>query len=358
MLENQEFEDKKLAITRPVLTGLLVLLALVLVFLAWPVYALFAPVRIDGSHEITISEGSGLLAIGQQLKNEGVVRSVNLFVGYAKISGVEKDLKAGRYVFEGNLNIPDVVQILSGNYAESDDIVVTIPEGMNVWEIDKMLTDRGLISEGRFSSIALEHEGYLFPDTYHLNNPETAGRAADSAGAGKPELVRELLDKMLANFEAKTEGLFDSLSADGAKNAIVIVASMLEKEGKKEEDMRTIAGIIYKRQELGMLLQIDAAVTYGACRRDFLNGGMKKNCDVTWVGVAYEIPKDGPYNVYVRAGLPAGPISNPGLNALRAALDPQPSDYLYYLSTRDGSEIIYSKTAQEHNANRRKYLGL
>src|SRR5690606_15636716 len=137
----------------------------------------------------------------------------------------------------------------------SDDIVVTIPEGMNVWEIDKVLVDMKLINEGQFASIALEHEGYLFPDTYHLNNPATA---RPGAGDG---VHKELLDKMLANFEAKTAGLFDGLSADGAKNAIVTVASMLEKEGKKDEDMKLISGIIYKRQEIGMLLQIDAAVT-------------------------------------------------------------------------------------------------
>ena len=107
-----------------------------------------------------------------------------------------------------------------------------------------------------------------------------------------------------------------------------------------------------------MPLQIDATVIYGACRRKMAEIKFTKNCEVTFQGPAIEIKIDGPYNTYTRKGLPPGPISNPGLKAIEAALNPTASNYLYYLSTRDGSQMIYSKTAGEHVANRRKYLGI
>jgi UPF0755 protein len=130
---------------------------------------------------------------------------------------------------------------------------------------------------------------------------------------------------------------------------------MLEKEAKTSHDMALVAGIIYKRMEIGMLLQIDATVAYGWCLR---SAGLGRDCDVTQAPIALELGIDGPYNTYLRAGLPAGPISNPGIQALEAAANPSTSDYLFYLSTRDGSRIIYAETHEEHLQNRREHLGV
>ena len=142
----------------------------------------------------------------------------------------------------------------------------------------------------------------------------------------------------------------------------LIKASILEKEARKEKDMRLVAGVIENRLARGMLLQIDATVSYGACLRNFqfsiFSFQTLKYCDVSQIGVANEIKIDGPYNTYTRAGLPAGPIANPGITAIQAVLNPAKSDYLYYLSTRDGSRVIFSKTAAEHATNRHKHLGL
>jgi len=137
----------------------------------------------------------------------------------------------------------------------------------------------------------------------------------------------------------------------------IIIASMLEREVQSDEDMRLVAGIMYKRMEIGMPLQIDATVAYGACLRQAEENNFGKNCDTSFIGVAREIPIDSKYNTYTRKGLPDGPISNPGLRAIDAAKNPKESPYLYYLSTRDG-ETIFSRTGAEHEANRRKYLGL
>jgi UPF0755 protein len=140
----------------------------------------------------------------------------------------------------------------------------------------------------------------------------------------------------------------------------LLKASILEKEARREEDMRLVAGVIENRLDRGMLLQIDATVSYGACLRKFqsLIVSKLKDCDVSQIPVGAEIRIDGPYNTYTRKGLPPGSIANPGIKAIQAVLNPTKSDYLYYLSIRDGSQMIFSKTAAEHAANRRKYLGI
>lgn len=127
---------------------------------------------------------------------------------------------------------------------------------------------------------------------------------------------------------------------------------MIEKEVRNERDMRLVSGIIRKRIKIGKPLQLDATVSYGVCLPKWEDG---KYCDVSLANIVDNIPRESAYNTYKRKGLPAGPISNPGLDSLKAALNPEKSDYLYYLNTRDGT-TIFSKTASEHEANRRKYI--
>src|SRR3990167_9787031 len=214
--------------------------------------------------------------------------------------------------------------------------MVTIPEGLNSGEIAQVL---GKNFNGLKNSDFQKNEGYLFPDTYWFKEGETGG---------------EIIKKMTDNFEVKTRGLVTEISVSKLHEA-VIIASLLEKEVKTENDMRLVAGIIYKRLELGMPLQTDATVAYGACLSKWLS---QRICDVVQVNLIENIKIDSPYNTYTRKGLPVGPISNPGLKSINSALNPQTSDYLYYLSTRDGSQMIYSKTAGEHAGNRKKYLGI
>jgi len=310
-------------------------------------YLVYAPViRGDSSPvEVNIESGDGLKIVAGKLYNLGLIRSESLLVLYVKVRGDEDSLKAGRYLFSRSMNIPVIVlSVVSGN-SETEDTEITIPEGLNVWEIDQKLVQSGLILEGEFSSKYYQEEGYLFPDTYRLNSREDT----------KIDL-RELREKMKSNFEKKVFGAYKSLAENDG--SYLVIASILEKEAKTEEDMRLVSGIIQNRLSIGMPLEIDSAVVYGACVRESVKTNYTKNCDVTFQGPAVEIKIDSPYNTYMRKGLPLGPISNPGLKAIEAALNPKASDYLFYLSTRDGSQIIYSKTSAEHGANRRKYLGI
>ncbi len=290
--------------------------------------------------EITIAPGQSLSSIAAMLSDAGLVRSRLLFMGYARAVGAESRLQAGTYRLSRSFSIPRVTMILAEGLAESSDVEVVVTEGSNLWEVDKRLAEAGLISEGGLARAYPHKEGHLFPDTYRF---------------AKGETLEGIVNLMETTFMEKAAV---RLPAGQAGSDIqIIVASLLEKEAKEEEDMKIVAGIIEKRLQRGMPLQIDASVAYGWCVKEFQRLPAR-DCDVTRAPIATEIAIDGPYNTYRRTGLPQGAVSNPGMTALRAAANPQKTDYLYYLSTKDGSKIIYAKTLAEHQRNRAKYLGL
>jgi len=296
----------------------------------------FLPLAKPGgvSKEFVIQKGDSSAKVARLLAEQALVRSRYLFIGYTLLAGKEKEFKAGRYLISPAMSVSEIVKIFSEGRAEPEGIIVTIPEGLNSGEIAQVL---GKNFNGLKNSDFQKNEGYLFPDTYWFKEGETGG---------------EIIKKMTDNFEVKTRGLVTEISVSKLHEA-VIIASLLEKEVKTENDMRLVAGIIYKRLELGMPLQTDATVAYGACLSKWLS---QRICDVVQVNLIENIKIDSPYNTYTRKGLPVGPISNPGLKSLNAALNPITSDYLYYLSAKEDGRTIFSKTAAEHQRNREKYL--
>lgn len=314
------------------------------VFLGW-MSAEIIRSPLDAPKEVVIKEGEGAYAIADTLKKEGVIENKFIFVSYIFITGNEKKLQAGRYLFKPGVTVPGIVYSIASGLAELDEIVATIPEGFNVWEIDKRLTDLGLIAEGEFARKYQPQEGQFFPDTYRFDR--------------EGETVDTIAEKMKNHLNLKFKE-FSLIFSSLVLRDTLTKASILEKEARREEDMRLVAGVIRNRLARKMTLQIDATVAYGACLRDLQVRLVNKYkyCDVSQIGVGAEILVDSPYNSYKRTGLPPGPIANPGITAIQAVLNPKQSDYLYYLSTRDGSRMIFSKTAAEHAANRRKYLGI
>ncbi len=212
-----------------------------------------------------------------------------------------------------------------------NDVAVTIPEGTNVADIQDILEKAGVIVGTILTPANLQREGMFFPDTYRFDRDST------------PE---DIVARLEATFTTRTQK-YAPIAA-----RTLIIASMLEKEVQTSEDMQLVAGIINKRMEAGIPLQLDATVAYGACVPQWKLG---KPCDVTKVNIVDNIPKDSAYNTYSRKGLPIGPITNPGVRAIDAALHPKASEYWYYLSTKDGT-TIFSRTLQEHNAAKRRYL--
>lgn len=328
-----------------------------IVLIGWLWWTIYLPVEsnADSTVEIIINKGDGLSRIATALDDKDLIKNRTIFILYVTALGEDDNLKAGRYLFSKSMSMHHISKALAEGLAESDDIEITILEGSNVWEIDEILVKKELISESQFSKLYYKDDGYLFPDTYRITDNQ---RLTTNNRSGK--IIKELREKMGKDFAEKVAPALSSKTPKGQKE-ILIIASILEKEAKSEEDMRLVSGIIRKRLEVGIPLQIDATVAYGTCLRTYnlrFTTRNLKNCDVTQIGIAGEIKIDGAYNTYIRKSLPLGPISSPGLKAINAALNPQKSDYLYYLSTRDGSRIIYSKTSAEHEANRRKYLGI
>lgn len=306
-------------------------------WLAWEVYVP-AP-KLGVAQEFRIEKGQGLSVIASNLSAGGLVRNRFIFMLYVSVLGWEKNLKAGDYLIPAGAAMDKIAAQIAGNGALPTDIEVFLPEGSNIWETDKRLADVGLVREGYFTAAYQPREGYLFPDTYRFD-PKT--------------LPVELDLKMEANGDSKTEQLMGGLSAF-SKQRVIIIASIIEKEARTPQDMRFVSGVIKNRLAKGMPLEIDATVAYGACLRQF-ERDTSKDCLVQNVNLAKEVSVDSAYNTYTRAGLPAGPISNPGLDAIEAALDPQ-GNYLYYLSDSSGT-IHFETTATQHEADRKKYLGL
>lgn len=244
-------------------------------------------------------------------------------------------------------------QYIASRQMRKTELSVTIPEGWNAREIGLYLAAQHIIpTAADFERVSAPHattsiifsdtlpflkekpgdtglEGYLFPDTYRLY---------------VQALPEQVATKMLQNFNTKFS---PELRAQAARQhhsifEIVTIASLIEKEVASDEDRAIVSGILWKRLTHDMPLQVDATIAY-------ITG--KRSINISHA----ETEIDSPYNTYLYRGLPKGPISNPGLSAIRAALYPRPSPYLYYLSTPD-NKIIFSRTLKEHNRAKAKYL--
>ncbi len=300
-------------------------------------YPLFSSVPAEGT-AFVIEKGESLGAVAHSLADQNLVMSRYLFVAYAIFTGQERNFKAGEYIIPPRPSIGRLVRAFAEGKGASEDITVTIPEGTNLADLGKILSKSGLpVKTGDFLGPSmLKLEGYLFPDTYRFNPGSQAG---------------EIMEAMRNNFDEKVRQAHPTILESRLRRT-VIIASILEKEVRNQRDMKLVAGIIEKRLARNMPLEIDATVTYGACEPKFLAG---QYCDVSLANIIDNLKVGTLYNTYVNKGLPAGPISNPGLVAIEAALNSEKSDYLYYLSAPDGT-TIFSKTGAEHEKARAKYL--
>src|SRR3989344_1153882 len=230
------------------------------------------------------------------------------------------------YVF---IKLPEIVGRKNRELVASREIAVTIPEGFNVGQIGETFEKLGIFSKNVFVSAAQSQEGYLFPDTYRFYKD------------AKPE---DVIKKMRDHFDKKiTPEILDQIKLKHKTlRDIIIMASILEEEVKSAEDRKIVAGILWKRLERSIGLNVDAALTY-------ILG--KASHALT----AEDLKYDSPYNTYRYRGLPPGPISNPGLDTILAAISPIPSPYFYYLTDKDGV-AHYAATLEEGALNKFKYL--
>lgn len=301
-------------------------------FLAlWYLGIIFPPFpRQSGPVIVAVEKGASARAIAEQLFGNNLIRSRNVFLGYVKIVSHEGLLRSGNFVFHGPLSVPAVLAAMKTGVTEK---TIVIPEGWTVADIAEYLEKEDFFSKEQFIAAAESYEGYLFPDTYQVFEDASP---------------QDIVILMRNNFDKKTAMYRDSTLPAGRHGSIVtfedvvIMASLLEKEAPSLGDRKIVAGIFWKRIEAGMPLQVDASLTYATGR-----ASLSLTTD--------DLALDSPYNTYRKLGLPLGPIANPGLKSLEAALQPTPSSYWYYLSDREGL-LHYSATFEEHREKKFKYL--
>ncbi len=318
--------------------------SLVLAFLSWRAACdVFALDKEYATAVVTVEKEDTMGEIASTLKEEGLIRHRWLFRFYAAISAAREEITAGVYEHNTDMDYHAIVTSMGASSSTRQTTMVTIPEGYTMEQIFRLLDSRGVCTYDDLMETAAEHdynfsflkdlplgdakrlEGYLFPDTYEFYMGERALYA---------------INRMLVNFDAKVTDAMRGSAAEiaGSVRNMVIIASMIEKE-TDGEDQKNIASVIYNRlnnpsAETAGFLQIDATLYY-------VTGRLVTQDDYQTV--------DSPYNTYLYKGLPAGPISNPGMASIYAALNPASTKYYYYALDKEGTHHFF-KTYAEHSA--------
>jgi UPF0755 protein len=318
-----------------ILIGILLVAAAVAggtAYYAWSAY--FGTTAVAEPRLVRIAPGSGPRRVAQLIAEAGLGRSADWVYRGMRWQGHLQDMKAGVYRFEGRMSAADAVAAVAAGRV--DLVAVTLPEGLTARQIGKVLAEAGVIVDAEaFAAFALDRasaarwglpgpglEGFLYPDTYRF--------ARELA----PEKVAEA---MVRRFREVADGLSAETSADPAALLHwVTLASIVEKETGRPEERPLIASVFQNRLRRGMRLQTDPTVIYGIVGFD---GNLRRE----------DLLRDGPYNTYMRKGLPPGPIANAGRDSLAAALRPPLTGYLYFVSRNDGSHE-FSETYERHEA--------
>ena len=318
------------------LIGLLIIIAGIAAYayvtLKKPQFTVTAPV------EIYLKPGSGFQEIVGILKSNKLLRNETLFKIYMIASGKHKRIKAGYYLFDKPLSVIEFSDKLLQGQAVY--VRVTIPEGSNLYDIEPILIRNGLLEKIDYSNLLTSEqllhevskidadikslEGYLFPETYFLPKGETALTLLKM-------MIKEFKKKNLEKLKTRASEMATSV------NALVIMASLIEKESGYTQERPLIASVFYNRLKIGMRLQCDPTVLYSF----YVTGKFPATL------TREDLEIDSPYNTYRYAGLPPAPICNPGNNSLLAAMYPEASNYLYFVSKGNGTHY-FSKNLSEH----------
>ena len=297
---------------------------------------------IKDDHEgmVVITEQDSIADVSEKLHKAGIIQYPSLFKLYASFSDADEKIEPGQYTLNAKLDYRAIVNYLRQTSPYRDTARVSIPEGLSVNEIITLLADKkvntaqDLLATSRTHAYSYDFlsglpeadnrlEGFLFPDTYDFyigENPIT------------------VFDKMLANFNKRMNTEYRSRmeELEISLYEMITIASMIEEEAADADDAALISSVIYNRLQSDKFpfLQIDATIQY------VLPAHKEKL-------TAVDLELDNPYNTYRYEGLPPGPITNPGMSSIRAALYPEQTDYYYYAVNKDGVHQ-FSKTKAEH----------
>ncbi len=286
---------------------------------------------LDTTQKIfTVQKGEGVREIANGLKQEGLIKDPIIFYLLVKELNLGNKIQVGDFKFSPSMSPKDIAQGLTQGMI---DIWVTIPEGKRADEIADILKEKLSSYQESWRAQLETQEGYLFPDSYLFP------READ---------INLIISTLKNNFDKKYASIPNGRNSNLSQQQIVTIASLVEREAKFAEDRPLVASVILNRINLGMALDIDATVQYALGFQPEEKTWWKK--DLT----ADDLKISSPFNTYANPGLPPTPISNPGLDALKAVVDAPATAYLYYLSDKSGHNH-YAKTFEEHAANIKKY---
>ena len=312
--------------------------ALVLAFALWFIWAALLPVKPAETTFVLLRPGWSTRHIAQALQREGVIRSSAAFLMLQYAEGV-KTLKAGEYKFEDPASALDVWRrLVRGDvYART----VVVPEGYNIYDIAAAVEQAGLGPAADFIAVAKGDmflvreldpdaktlEGYLFPDTYQFTRIDSA---------------HDIAAAMVRRFRQEAQKI--GLLGNPDMHRIVTMASIVEKETAAPEERALVASVYYNRLAKNMVLAADPTVIYAALLAGRYRGTIYQS----------DLQFDSPYNTYKHAGLPPGPIANPGVASLEAALHPAHSDFFYFVSDNNGHHR-FARSPEEHARNVASY---
>ena len=297
---------------------------------------LMSPVNPSATEQVrfVIPKGQSISRIGQRLEEAGLVKNALVFRFVAKQQGAENQIQAGSFELSANMTPTELIQAMSQG---TDDTWVTLLEGWRREEIAESLATLELpnYDQDQFLELTEGKEGYLFPDTYLVQR--------SIATEDLVELLTDTFDKkVVVDLASEIEGTGKPLKE------LIVMASLIQREAKGAQQMRVVSGVLWNRVDTGMALNVDASLQY-------IKG--YNTTQKSWWTPPLAIDKEleSPYNTYKYADMPPEPIANPGLDAIKAAINPAETDYFYYLHDPQGN-IHYAETLDQHNANVQRYL--
>lgn len=289
---------------------------------------LASPLDFKEGSLVKIKNGLTIDEIGQILQDKNIIKFPVIFTTLTRIFSRDTGVIAGDYYFNHRRSVLTITWRLINGQFDIEKIKITIPEGLSVKQIGQVLAKKlPNFDFDKFMTLADREEGFLFPDTYFFTVLSTE---------------EEIINQMKENFKQNTSDLMPIIQlSNRSLEEIITMASILEKEAITNESKKIISGILWKRLDEGMRLQVDAVFVYLLGKGSF---------DLT----KKDLRLDSPYNTYRYAGLPPGPIANPGRESIEAALYPQESPFWFYLSDLD-SEMHYAITHEDHVRNKNKF---
>jgi len=295
---------------------------------------------------IEVKQGEGFYDILSKLDKEDKLSNELLLKVKLAIDKKNINLREGIYEIDTNTTLANLINSLENTANDKGLVKLTIPEGYSIEDIANTVEEKGLCSKDEFLKAVKDYElpkfvtandkkrynleGFLYPDTYLIEKGLDANYIIKSMLNRFEEILKQVEDETKVDIK------------DEDVEKTIIIASMIEKEAGVENDRPLISSVIYNRLEKDMKLQLDAAVIYG----------LGYHVDVV---LNKHLEIDSPYNVYKYKGLPIGPIANPGIDSIKAALLPEKTDYLYYILQKDGSH--YFTNNYDNFLNKKKELG-